>query len=1081
MGETEFAVQDGRVLLDPGVLKSLRKTQGHSQETLAYACLDKHLCVSVASIKRAETGKPVLYRTARHLANMFGVEIDTLIGKAGASVARQARSVGPISPVRRDSGGTPREEVIRFIVVLRFAPLPEAPVEQLTALIRQFGGQVRFAPSVTACFGMSHAYGSDSRRALLCAMALLRARWVDEHRPVVLELQRSGDTLGGSMPRERFASNLGEPVVHVAQALVEQLSAWFEFAEAEQAAPGYRACRRVREPGESASRGLAGRSIEVLQFDAVLDAVRECQDGHVVYVRGMAGIGKTRLLETFRDMARREGFLCHDGEFHDFGVDSGATLLAHLVCSVAGMPAGSEHGRASLTPAITAAFRTLKVPEPSLVFLQALLAGTPDDAVQRARYAAMNDRERRDGLQAAICHLLLRQAIRKPLLIAIEDVHWGDAQTLALLARLMAATSDAPIVWVLTSRREGDPLDATLRPNFPAALSVLDLAPLRPREAVSLASHFTGVDPAYRAACIERAQGNPLYLTQLLANHESEFPDSLRHLVQTRVDRLSPAARNALRCAAVFGHRFELASLRGVLGDIGYVPEQEVRQMMVKEVDAGTYAFVHDLVMQCIYESIPIAARARLHGAVAQWYEATDLALHAQHLVRAGDARAGRALLTAMRERLGDYHHAQALDLGALGEGCTADAAERRELALLRGQAYAGLGRLNEACECFWSALELAASPALHIEAVLCLAPVLNALDRLEEEDRLLEEALPLAHAIRADVELARLLQLRGNIRFPQGDYVLCRQLHREALRHARRARHVHSEVQALSGIADSYYAQGRMGRAHALFDRCVQGCRTDGMEHAAAGNLAARGSTASYLGRCEQALLDSEDAIARSVRIGNRRAEVFARLTEAWVLADAGRDEQAQVAVEQALALARQIGTSRFEPMLLELSARLALRRGDDDEAWQWIMQAAALVDQLRLHRYIGAWVQGSIALIAPDPALRERALVEGAALLTERCLAHNALRFHLAAAELALLERQPGRAMQHAGHLRAVAPREPYAWIEHHAQLIEQGAQWLASGSAEIPRGLIEVRQAGIGSGFVATMPKWMVVISG
>jgi tetratricopeptide (TPR) repeat protein/transcriptional regulator with XRE-family HTH domain len=1087
MRGTAVTVQDGRVLLDPGVLKGLRKTQGFSQETLADACLDRRLCVSVASIKRAETGKPVLYRTARHLASMFGVEIDALIDKPGAAATEiDAADVSPAAVHSPEAAGpSSLEEAIRYGVVLQFAPLDRFAIQKMSALIRQFGGEPQFDIDMAACFGRSHAYGSDSRRALLCAMALVRAGYVGARQPLVLELQRWGEPIAPLPPPDRFGPVTQEPIVYVAQPLIEQLSAWFEFAPAEAASPQYRAFVRLREQGETTPRGMAGRSIEVLQFGAVLDAVHECQDGHVIYVRGMAGIGKSRLVDTFRAMARKDGFACHGGEFHDFGVDDGSLLLAQLVCSLTGvLQSADPHlaGRASMA-ALGAmalkAFERLKLPSESLFFLRALFELAPEDEAQQVRYAAMSDRERHDGLQTAMHHLMVKQAIGQPLLIHIEDVHWGDAQTLGLLSRLMAATSDAPIIWLLTSRHEGDPLDAALRPNFAAALSVLDLAPLRPREAVALAAQFAEVDPAYRAACIERAQGNPLYLTQLLANHESEFPESLRHLVQTRVDRLAPSARHALRYAAVLGHRFELASLRSALSDVAYVPEQEVRQWMIREVETGVYAFVHDLVMRCVYESIPAGARQRMHRGVADLYREADLAMYAQHLARSGDALACGALLAAMREKLAGYHYAQALELGHLCDGLAADEAERHVLALLQGQACAGLGQMNEAAARFRAALDLAPTPAAQIEAVLALAPILNALDRLADEEQLIERMLPLAQAIGAHAELARLLQLRGNIHFPQGDYALCRRLHREALHYARLAQHAQSEARALSGIADSYYAQGRLQRAYAIYDRCVGRCDADDVAPVAAGNVAARGSTAAYLGLREQALRDSEQAVASSERIGDRRAEVFARLTAVWVLSDMGQDEQAAEAVERALALAQRIGTSRFEPMLLEVSARLAQRRGDTSLAWRLITQAADFVDRLRLQRYVGPWVQGSVALIASERTLRDQALAKGEALLAQECLAHNALRFHVAAAELALLGQQPHVARQHARRLRALAGCEPYAWIDHHAQMIEQSARWVESGRAAAQAELIALLDAGAAYGFAATMPIWSATL--
>lgn len=75
---------DGRVPLDSLFLKRLRQKRGLSQDALADACSDSRLCLSLASIKRAEAGKPVLYRTARHLAAFFGTELELLVATTAA-------------------------------------------------------------------------------------------------------------------------------------------------------------------------------------------------------------------------------------------------------------------------------------------------------------------------------------------------------------------------------------------------------------------------------------------------------------------------------------------------------------------------------------------------------------------------------------------------------------------------------------------------------------------------------------------------------------------------------------------------------------------------------------------------------------------------------------------------------------------------------------------------------------------------------------------------------------------------------------------------------------------------------------
>jgi transcriptional regulator with XRE-family HTH domain len=76
----------GRVVLDAGALKQLRNSRQLSQEELANECANRHFRVSISSIKRAETGKPVLFRIARELARFYAVPADRLIG-GNASVA----------------------------------------------------------------------------------------------------------------------------------------------------------------------------------------------------------------------------------------------------------------------------------------------------------------------------------------------------------------------------------------------------------------------------------------------------------------------------------------------------------------------------------------------------------------------------------------------------------------------------------------------------------------------------------------------------------------------------------------------------------------------------------------------------------------------------------------------------------------------------------------------------------------------------------------------------------------------------------------------------------------------------------
>lgn len=1083
----DASISDGRVLLDAVSLKGLRKQHGLSQETLAEACLNRHLCVSIASIKRAETGKPVLYRTARHLATAFGVDVSALLGDPASTALahiRQTMSELHQAAFAQQALKQVDDSVIRYVLELSFRidGLPAtALMEEIERLVRQFGGVPLGMTQevVIAQFGSPQAYRSDSERGLLCALALSREQFVTPGHALVLRLVRlSADTPepgaeSALLAQKPLLDRHGHAPVYVAQNLLEQLAARFEFSSSDDEFQAYRKCLRSRSLDENAPRPLVGRAIELLQFKAVIEATQECQDGHIVYVRGMAGIGKTRLVSEFFEMARQRGFACHRGDVLDFGMDNSLWPLGQLVASLLNLGSAPSISVSLLDAALS----RLKVAAEHRMFLQVLTGVS--SAEPPVQYGAMSNQARTQGLFQALLEVLLRVAVQQPLLICLEDLHWGDTTLFTLLGKLLDATDEAPVVWLLTSRPEGDPLDGEIRAHSSSPMSLLDIAPIRSREATLLAEQFTEVEPRYRAECVARAQGNPLYLTQLLSSQEGVFPDSLRHLVQSRFDKLAPEQRRALHYAAVLGNRFELTLWREALGQPGYLPTPDMRQGLLREVEPGSYLFVHDLVMHCLYDAMPTQLREQLHSEVASLYRERDRVLYAQHLLRANDPAAFDALLVAMAEKRLACQYDSVL---ALARQCSAFA-ERAQgnfsFALLCGQACSGLGQTVEARAHLQRALALAEQPQDQIEAALGLAAVLNTLDCLDEEERLIEAMLPIAQAMQAHTALARLNHLRGNIYFPRGDYAECRRLHEEALSFARIGRDLQTEAKALSGIGDSYYAQGRMQTAYEVFDQCVRLCERNGWAHVEAGNRSARGSAQLYLGQPEQALRDAMEAIECSARLGNHRAQVFSRLTAAWVLVAGGQDALAEQELTCALTLARNLGASRFEAILLEGLARVALRQGERGLAQTLIMEAASLVERFELQRYIGPWVYGSLAMISEDVQLSQQALATGEAQLTLACLAHNALRFRVAAAETCLLAGNPEQAIWHGQQMAALPESASCAWINHHVRLIDVAGQWLHSAdraSGEKLKGMAREAQL---MGFVATMPRLLQVL--
>ena len=94
-------------------------------------------------------------------------------------------------------------------------------------------------------------------------------------------------------------------------------------------------------PSERDARPFVGRRSEVGQFASILASCRETRNGQTIYVRGEAGIGKTRLIAEMKRLAGLQGFACHTGLVLDFGVARGQDAIRSIVRSLLNIPPGS--------------------------------------------------------------------------------------------------------------------------------------------------------------------------------------------------------------------------------------------------------------------------------------------------------------------------------------------------------------------------------------------------------------------------------------------------------------------------------------------------------------------------------------------------------------------------------------------------------------------------------------------------------------------------------------------------------------------------------------------------------------------
>jgi DNA-binding SARP family transcriptional activator/tetratricopeptide (TPR) repeat protein len=274
-----------------------------------------------------------------------------------------------------------------------------------------------------------------------------------------------------------------------------------------------------------------------------------------------------------------------------------------------------------------------------------------------------------------------------PVTVAFDDLHWAYPIVVETVEHLVERAGDD--VRVVCLARE-DLLEE--RPVILPKAERLALEPLPLEDAVTLA-HALG---ARDVSLVERAEGNPLFIEQLLAHAketEEALPPTLHSLLASRLDRLAPTERSAVDCAAVAGREFDAALVAELLqvGAARGALDSLVRRGLIEPSPPTPtfderYRFRHALIHEAAYVSIPKRELARLHEAAADAYDARAAAdaVIGFHLERAAhlleeDGRRGRRLAEEAGERLATG----GIDAWKLGDAGTAVQLLERAVALL--------------------------------------------------------------------------------------------------------------------------------------------------------------------------------------------------------------------------------------------------------------------------------------------------------------------------------------------------------------------------------------------------------------
>ena len=214
----------------------------------------------------------------------------------------------------------------------------------------------------------------------------------------------------------------------------------------------------------------------------ILAALERCiggRRGRAIVVRGEAGIGKTRLVEAVRTAARERGVADHCAQVFDFGQSPTRRPITTLALSLLGIRADAPAEQRSAAVRRLAAARGGGVDQ--IVFLSDLI-DAPLDPELTALEKAMEIATRQRGRALALAQIIETAAQRAPQLLVVEDIHWADTDELARLGEIAAVVANCQILFIMTTRPEGDPISATWRARARGCpVTTLDLAPLARR------------------------------------------------------------------------------------------------------------------------------------------------------------------------------------------------------------------------------------------------------------------------------------------------------------------------------------------------------------------------------------------------------------------------------------------------------------------------------------------------------------------------------------------------------------------------------------------------------------------------
>jgi len=726
---------------------------------------------------------------------------------------------------------------------------------------------------------------------------------------------------------------------------------------------------------------FVGRDRELGNLLGTFDECRREPLAQVVVLIGAAGAGKSRLQQELVRRVSQDGgpVQVWIGRGDPMSAGAPLSLLAQMIRREAGIAHG-EPMRVSRGKLHDRVLRQVRFDDVDrvTVFLGEM-CGVPfhDQRRPMLRVARRDVDIMGDQMQRAWCTFVASECEAGPLVLVLEDLHWGDLPTVSFVDAAARTSAHRPLLVLALARPEVHHLFPDLWSN--RIVQVVTLRPLGRAAARALVEHSLGTARAgpIVESIVDQAGGNPFYLEELIraAAMGEVHPGTVLAMIGGRLELLPGEQRRLLRAASVLGESFWPDALAALVGPDADAIDRGLHELVDKEwlvrravsARAGQdeYAFRHALVREAADAMLTDEDRRLGHQLAGDWLERsgeTDAMTIGEHFERGG--RPGRAIgwyARAARQSLEGTDLRAAVDRARRGLACagvTSDSAHEDlgQLRAILAEAYTWLGDNVEAEADGVAALEmlpphsapwyaaasqlaLAAGRLNHHERVVALAEALRAAEVAPAEA---------AAWMRAALATAHMLAFAGGHLDLVDDLLARTEPHLAAVADADPSLPGHAAVvrAARAGAVGDFAASvDSMSAAAALLARVGHRRRAAVARHDV-------GSDCMQLGAWERAEQELRAALAEAEQLGMTRLASVARMNLGLTLAMRGAASDGERLERESLAALAVHADARLEAGLREYLARILLIAGDAAGAEAEVQRALPLVGDATMQR---------------------------------------------------------------------------------------------------------------------------------